>query len=82
MNILLTNDDGIDAEGLSVLSAALSKKHNVFIVAPKFNKSGASSQMNVAVPLELKKVDKENCCLSYHLEGSPVDCVLSGLNGS
>lgn len=82
MNILLTNDDGINAEGLKVLSAALSKKHNVFIVAPKFNKSGASSQMNVAVPLELKKVDKENCRLSYHLEGSPVDCVLSGLNGS
>ncbi|MGN0728462.1 5'/3'-nucleotidase SurE [Treponema sp.] len=82
MNILLTNDDGIHAEGLKVLSAALSKKHRVFIVAPKTNKSGASCQMSVALPLELKNVQKENCVLSYHLEGSPVDCVLSGLNGS
>ncbi len=81
MNILLTNDDGINAEGIRLLAATFSKKHNVFIVAPKFNKSGASSQMNVAVPLELKKVDKENCCLSYYLEGSPVDCVLSALKG-
>lgn len=82
MNILLTNDDGIDAEGIRVLAAVLSKKHDVFMVAPKSNKSGASSQMNVAVPLELKKVDKENCRLAYHLDGSPVDCILSALKGN
>ncbi len=81
MNLLLTNDDGIDGQGLLVLASVLSKKHNVFVVAPKKNKSGASCQMNVAVPLELKKVEMQGCKVAFYLDGSPVDCVLSGLNG-
>lgn len=84
MNILLTNDDGIGAEGIAVLSRILSKEHSIYIVAPKANRSGASCQMNCAVPLELGTADKAAllCEAAYSLDGSPVDCVLSALKGS
>ena len=43
MNILLTNDDGIDHPGLQTLLLTLSKKHNVFTMAPDRNRSGFGS---------------------------------------
>ncbi|NFK04201.1 stationary phase survival protein SurE, partial [Clostridium botulinum] len=42
MNILLTNDDGIEAEGINTLAELLSKYHNVTMVAPE-NQRRASS---------------------------------------
>ena len=39
MNILLTNDDGFDAEGIMAIRTALEKNHNVYVVAPEKNQS-------------------------------------------
>lgn len=84
MNILLTNDDGIGSEGIAVLSRVFSREHSIYIVAPKSNRSGASCQMNCAVPLELCTADEAAflCKAAYALDGSPVDCVLSALKGN
>ena len=35
MNILLTNDDGFDADGIKAIRASLEKNHNVYVVAPE-----------------------------------------------
>lgn len=46
MNILLTNDDGIDAEGINTLAELLSKHHNVVMVAPEKSKKCIKSFYN------------------------------------
>ena len=37
MNILLTNDDGFDAEGIKAIKSGLERHHNVYVVAPEKN---------------------------------------------
>lgn len=83
MKILLTNDDGIASPGISALARRFSSEHEVYVVAPSSNRSGASSSINVGVPLELKKVESLQLPskLAYALSGSPVDCALCGING-
>lgn len=69
--ILLTNDDGIDAVGIRALSDALSREHDVTVVAPKQNKSGvggARSWWDTTV--EYAETDA-----GYAVEGTPADCV-------
>ena len=78
MKILITNDDGFDAPGLQCLYRRLSTEHEVWIVAPKSNKSGASSSLTMYCPLELEK-RWEN---AWTLDGTPVDCVISALKGN
>lgn len=78
MNILLTNDDGIDAGGLKSLAEVFKREHAVWIVAPLKNKSGASSSITMDRELLIEQRAKNE----YALDGSPVDCVLSSVNGS
>ena len=47
MNILITNDDGFDAEGILALTEALTGLGRLLIVAPTENKSGASSSLSL-----------------------------------
>ncbi len=75
LNILLTNDDGIDGEGLKVLAEVISRKHNVFIVAPSENRSGVASSITMLHKLTIRKV-KENV---FSCSGTPVDCCVAGL---
>jgi len=77
MRILLTNDDGFDAPGIQALFEELSKSHEVWIVAPEFNKSGASASINLTSPSVLKVRGKN----LYTLSGTPVDCVMACYKG-
>lgn len=83
MRILLANDDGINAPGIAALAKRFGRDHEVFIVAPSFNRSGASCSISVAVPLELEKKEFKDfpVKVAYGLAGSPVDCALCGING-
>lgn len=47
MKILLTNDDGICAQGIRILASALSREHEVTIVAPEGEQSGAGHSITV-----------------------------------
>lgn len=76
MKILLTNDDGYNATGIRLLEEVLKDYGNVYVVAPQFAKSGASSSFSFH-SLELIKYDDQH----YALNGTPVDCVIFGLNG-
>ena len=76
MKILLSNDDGIHAEGINVLHDLLVKEHEIFVVAPKEENSGAGSSITTKRPLLPNKI-KENFIA---IDGTPVDCVHLGLH--
>jgi len=73
--ILLTNDDGIDGEGLIALADKLSRVADVYIIAPSSNRSGVSCHITMTEHLEVKKI-RENV---YTCSGTPVDCVVTAL---
>lgn len=75
MQMLVTNDDGIDAEGLTVLEAILSQWGQTVTVAPKEELSGCSHQVNLGRPLRLSQVGPRR----FSLDGTPADCVRVGL---
>lgn len=84
MRILLANDDGINAPGISALAKRFSREHEVYVVAPSSNKSAASCSMTVGKPLEIRQVVSEDLpsVAAFSLSGSPVDCALNGIAGS
>ena len=75
MKILLTNDDGFDAENIKILYKELSKNHEVWIVAPKNNCSGMSAAISYLNEIEVIKVDDR----IYAVDGTPADCSYLGL---
>ncbi|GAA5140773.1 5'/3'-nucleotidase SurE [Thalassotalea piscium] len=71
MNILLSNDDGVNALGIKVLYQALSQFANVTVVAPDRNCSGASNSLTLLNPLRAETL--ENGFISVN--GTPTDAV-------
>ncbi len=78
MHILLTNDDGIFAEGLAAIYKQLSRIATVTVVAPAKCQSGSSHSITLA-PLTCEKIDITGKFSGYSVEGSPVDCVKLGI---
>ena len=73
MRLLLTNDDGIHAEGLAVLERiARELTDDVWVVAPETDQSGLSHSLTLSSPLRLRKIDERRFALS----GTPTDCVI------
>ena len=69
--ILLTNDDGIDAVGIRALADALSRDHDVTVVAPATNQSGVGGARSWwETTVEYTETDR-----GYAVEGTPADCV-------
>ncbi|MFO8114264.1 MAG: 5'/3'-nucleotidase SurE [Halorubrum sp.] len=71
--ILLTNDDGIDAVGFRTLYDALATDYDVVAVAP----TGDRSSIGRAISADVAVTDHD---LGYAVEGTPVDCVVAGLD--
>ncbi len=69
--ILVTNDDGIQSEGLRALATALREVGDVTIVAPDREQSASSHSLTLHSPLRINKVEPG----SYAVEGTPTDCV-------
>lgn len=80
MKILLTNDDGFDAEGIAALANALSKDHEVVLMAPKNNQSAVGHGLTLKNPLRPEKVEVEGAKIAYCLNGTPADCVRLALS--
>ena len=76
MNILLTNDDGINAEGLNSLYKIFSSHHNVFIIAPDNERSACSNAFSLNRDLKIIKVAQNRLAIS----GFPADCVNLAMN--
>ncbi len=76
MRILVTNDDGIQALGLSTLVKTLAKKHDVYVVAPYRQQSAKSHAITVNQPLMVHRLNLyPEAKMSIAVEGTPVDCV-------
>jgi 5'-nucleotidase len=71
MKILLSNDDGFHAPGLKALYNGLAADHQVQVVAPDRDRSGASSALTLARPL--RPITLDNGFIG--LDGTPADCV-------
>jgi 5'-nucleotidase len=76
-NILLTNDDGIDADGLQMLRRELCTLDDVrvVVVAPDGNRSATARSITTRRPLWVAEVDFEDGSVGYSTDGTPVDCV-------
>ena len=74
--ILLTNDDGVDAEGLEVLRRAVSGLGEVTIVAPREHMSATSHSISLYQPVRYEKLGERR----YAVHGTPVDSVILALN--
>jgi 5'-nucleotidase len=75
--ILLTNDDGIDSEGLSTLYNILreDKRFILRVVAPDKESSAVGHAITVFRPISVRKVYREGDFFGYAVDGTPADCV-------
>jgi 5'-nucleotidase len=75
LKILLSNDDGILATGLSVLAEITRSFADVTIVAPDREQSATSNSLTLTRPLRPVRLDEQR----YQVDGTPTDCVLLAL---
>ena len=80
MKILVTNDDGIAAEGLWALAAALREIGQVIVVAPSREQSACGTAVTLLKPLEVEMVTSRIPGIdAYAVDGTPSDSVILGL---
>lgn len=77
MRVLLTNDDGIHAEGLQTLRRALLEVPGIelAVVAPDSNRSATARSITTRRPLWVERVDFDDGTHGFATDGTPVDCV-------
>jgi 5'-nucleotidase len=76
MRILVTNDDGVHAEGLAVLERiAATLSDDVWVCAPETEQSGASRSLTLADPLRVRRMGERR----FAILGTPTDCVMLGM---
>jgi len=81
MNILLSNDDGILANGIRALIEALAPKYNVYVVAPDRERSAAGHSLTLHTPLRVEEVEpKYGAKRCWMTTGTPGDCVKIAVN--
>ncbi len=76
MNVLITNDDGIESEGLIALKKFFEKEHNVFVIAPLREQSCSSHSLTMNFPLRVYEYGKNY----FAVDGTPTDCIMVGVN--
>jgi 5'-nucleotidase len=76
--ILVTNDDGIEAQGIRFLIDSLRQFGRLVVVAPDSPQSGQGHAITVNQPLRLKLRVEEEDYLEYSCNGTPADCVKLG----
>jgi 5'-nucleotidase len=77
MHFLISNDDGIEARGIQVLSQRMSELGKVTIVAPDQDRSGASNSLTLDSPVRISEIDER----MFRVTGTPTDCVHIALTG-
>jgi 5'-nucleotidase len=77
MKVLLTNDDGIAAEGLHAARRALQAVDglDVSVIAPDSNRSATARSITTRSPLSVKEIEFDDGMRGFATDGTPVDCV-------
>ncbi|HEY3332249.1 MAG TPA: 5'/3'-nucleotidase SurE [Capsulimonadaceae bacterium] len=78
MRILLTNDDGVHAEGILAMKFALQTVGEVFVVAPERPRSASGHAITLHKPLRLARAHMADGSLAWSTNGTPADCVTLG----
>ena len=80
MRVLLTNDDGIGAEGLHALRRALAEIEGIetHVIVPDSNRSATARSITTRSPLSVEEVELDDGSMAYATDGTPVDCVRFG----
>lgn len=75
--ILVSNDDGVESNGLKLLTeVAHSLSDDVWVVAPATEQSGTGHSLTLTRPLRIRKLGERR----FSVDGTPTDCVLLGIN--
>ena len=78
MRILVSNDDGVDAPGIQALASGLrAAGHEVLVVAPDRDRSGASNSLTLDGPVRVARLDE----CTWRVHGTPTDCVHVAITG-
>jgi 5'-nucleotidase len=78
--ILITNDDGHEANGIVVLTRLMMQIGDVVVVAPDGARSAQSNALTVTHPIRFKKTEETEGLSRYVCTGTPTDCVKLALN--
>ena len=78
--ILITNDDGAEANGIKVLTRLMMELGEVIVVAPDGPRSAQSNALTVNHPIRFTKLEEKEGLTTYSCTGTPTDCVKLALN--
>src|SRR5674476_736900 len=78
--ILITNDDGVDAPGIKVLTRLMMQIGDVIVMAPDGARSAQSNALTVTHPIRFTKLEEKEGLIRYSCTGTPTDCVKLALN--
>ena len=78
MNILISNDDGVFAQGILAAKQAVEDLANVVVVAPDKNNSSVGRRLSLFKHLKVKSCELDDGSLAYSVSGSPADSVIVG----
>jgi len=74
--ILVTNDDGVNSQGIKTLTNAMLSLGDVYVIAPEREQSAVAHALTLHRPLRFDKLKKN----VYSINGTPTDCVIIGVN--
>jgi len=77
MQVLVSNDDGVEAPGIRILAGRLAEFGTVTVVAPDRDRSGASNSLTLDAPIRTHRMENG----FYRVSGTPTDCVHLALAG-
>jgi 5'-nucleotidase len=80
MRFLLTNDDGIYAQGLAAIKQDLEQLGEVTVIAPLTEQSAVGHAITISDPLKVIPVHRGGAFYGYGITGSPADCVKLGIS--
>ncbi len=81
MNILVSNDDGIYAPGISALYNAIRDLGEVHVVAPHAEQSAVGHAITLSNPIKCKPVERDGHFFGHAVGGTPADCVKLAVYG-
>ena len=79
MNILVSNDDGINADGIKLLVKYLSGMAKVFVSAPESQRSATSQSVSFRDEINVEKTNMTGAVEAWAVSGTPIDCVKFGI---
>lgn len=80
MNILISNDDGVYADGILAAKQAVEDLANVVVVAPDTNNSSVGRRLSLFKHLKLESCQLKDGSNAYSVSGTPADAVIVGVD--